>query len=339
MKKLITIINNEKCNIVNGKTFCQNIEMKTMPEALSKYFDVSLVLRKSNLNPVHQINLNNISLASNIFGFISKLIKEFRTEDRSYLIVAITPYTFISYFFLILFKKKIFLYLRSNGLDEYKFIFGPKFVWIYRIMLFLMSKKSTIMCVNDKIIKGSDYKLVLPSQLDDKWLQNTHEANLNEIKLLYVGRIKIEKGVYSLLKLFKEINLNKQSNLSLLGYGNEIKNLKENIKLLQPVSEADELIKIYDNHNITILPSFTEGHPQVLLESLARMRPVIIFDEINYVKKEYRGIFVCKRNSNSLKNTIDYIIKNYKEISKLMEKNILPSKKMFIKEIANILSS
>ena len=43
-----------------------------------------------------------------------------------------------------------------------------------------------------------------------------------------------------------------------------------------------DLIKIYDSHDIFILPSFTEGHPMALLESLARNRPVIIFDDCNY---------------------------------------------------------
>ena len=41
------------------------------------------------------------------------------------------------------------------------------------------------------------------------------------------------------------------------------------------------MIKIYDNHNILILPSFTEAHPKVVDEALARERPVIIFEDLN----------------------------------------------------------
>ena len=44
-----------------------------------------------------------------------------------------------------------------------------------------------------------------------------------------------------------------------------------------------KLIKYYDDHNIFILPSFTEGYPMVLLESLARRRPVIVFEDIKHV--------------------------------------------------------
>ena len=45
MKKSLVIINNEKCIKINDKIFCQNIEMKTMPEALNSHFNVRLILR------------------------------------------------------------------------------------------------------------------------------------------------------------------------------------------------------------------------------------------------------------------------------------------------------
>ena len=35
----------------------------------------------------------------------------------------------------------------------------------------------------------------------------------------------------------------------------------------------------------------------VLLEALARRRPVVVFDEIEHVIGEQKGIFVAKRNS------------------------------------------
>ena len=48
-----------------------------------------------------------------------------------------------------------------------------------------------------------------------------------------------------------------------------------------------------------ILPSFTEAHPYVVDESLARKRPVIIFEDIAYIVKDKKGIFVSKRDTNS----------------------------------------
>ena len=339
MKESVVIINNEKCMEINKQVYCENIEMKSIPEALSRFFDINLILRKGVINPAHKIEVIKTSISSNVISFIFSILKKFSNKNAKFLIIAITPYTFIAYLLLAIGNKKVFLYLRSDGLEEYKLILGKNFVWVYRFMLFLMCKRSTIFCVNNKIIAGCNYKLVLPSQLDNSWFENIQDSNLKEIKLLYVGRIKIEKGIFSLLNLLEKINLNLPHSLTLVGHGKKISNLPNNVNLLNPVSKPSELIKIYDNHNITILPSFTEGHPQVLIESLARRRPIIIFSEIDFIKKNYQGVFVSRRNADYLAKTIKYIIENYHTISELMKKNVLPSKAIFIKELVKQLAN
>ena len=114
---------------------------------------------------------------------------------------------------------------------------------------------------------------------------------------------------------------------------------QSNVKLYNVENNKKKLIKYYDDHNIFILPSFTEGHPMALLEALARKRPVIIFEEIKHVIEEKKGIFVAKRNKKNLLETISYIKKNYEEIQKTMEQNRLPSKKKFLRELENLISN
>ena len=57
----------------------------------------------------------------------------------------------------------------------------------------------------------------------------------------------------------------------------------------------------------------------VLLEALARRRPVIIFDDIKHVIGEKKGIFVSRRNFISLFGVLNNIKKNYKKIQKDMK--------------------
>ena len=111
----------------------------------------------------------------------------------------------------------------------------------------------------------------------------------------------------------------------------------KNIKLFGYIADPQSLIDIYDNHNIMILPSFTEAHPKVIDESLARARPVIIFEEIKHVIQNKKGVFVSERNFKSLLETINFIIKNYSAIQKDMISNQLPTKKEFILQMSNIL--
>ena len=124
----------------------------------------------------------------------------------------------------------------------------------------------------------------------------------------------------------------------------EEKNVTNNINQNNVVVKKNEnnkenLIKFYDDHNIFILPSFTEGHPMALLEALARRKPVIVFDEIKHVIGDKKGIFVSKRNYESFIKTLEYIKKNYREIQKEMNQNKLPTNKEFIKSMENLISN
>ena len=125
---------------------------------------------------------------------------------------------------------------------------------------------------------------------------------------------------FSIVSEKKKIDT-KNNKINLIGYG------------LDTLS----LIDIYDSNNIFILPSYTESYSQVIDESLSRRRPVIIFEEIEYIIGDRIGIFVSKRNIKSLSETIEFIMKNYRDIQKNMEKNKLPTKEQFVSKMSNIL--
>ena len=76
----------------------------------------------------------------------------------------------------------------------------------------------------------------------------------------------------------------------------------------------------------------------VLLEALARLRPVIIFSEIEHVIGNKKGIFVAERNLKSFNEKVDYIIKNYTSIQNEMKKNQLPTKDKFLQELGDLIS-
>ena len=69
------------------------------------------------------------------------------------------------------------------------------------------------------------------------------------------------------------------------------------------LNQVKSLIDAYDNHNIVVLPSFTEGQPYILDECLSRERPIVIFEDIAYVVKDRKGVFVSKRDTDSFIQT------------------------------------
>ena len=335
--KNLVIINNEKISKKEKSFFCDNIDMKSIPEHLNKNFDVTLIARNSKIKREHKINLEKIDISSNIFSFIFKIFKTFKKKDAIYLIISITPYTFFSYILLFFFRKKIFVYLRSNGYEEYKEIFGVVGPLIYHLMFKTVTFKSNIISCQERLFTKRKSEIVFPSELNSSWLENIQEHPLDKPNLLYVGRLKVEKGIFSLLKIFEEIS--DDIHLSIVGKKEKETLNNKNINYIGYGYEAADLIKIYDKHNIFILPSFTEAHPKVIDESLARKRPVIIFEEIKHIIQNREGIFVSKRNAKSFVETINFIIKNYAKIQERMKKNKLPTKQEFISRMSNILSS
>jgi len=199
-------------------------------------------------------------------------------------------------------------------------------------------RRAIIIACEKNLSLNKSFHLVFPSEITEEWLLRKKEINIQSFKFLYVGRLNIEKGIYYLIDLFNNLESNKFF-LNIVGQGNIKVSLNSNIKILDYVSGFHDLIKIYDSHNIFVLPSYTEAHPKVIDEALSRLLPVIIFEDIKHVVGNRKGIFVCKRNKDHFMDTSKYILNNYSDIINEIKNNILPTKEKFIDNLSDIISS
>jgi len=336
MKKKLFIFSNESIYLESNKYYCDNLDLKSTPEGLNKKFEINLFGRKSSIKRTHEIKIKKIKIFSDIFSYISSVIAASKDQNAKFLIISISPYTFIFSLFIKFLGRTPIVYLRSDGYGEYKSILGKIGPLIYHCMFSITGAISNLISCRDYILKGKKGKIVSPSQLDSTWLRHPKNLEIKNFKLLYVGRIRIEKGIYSLAELIRN---KRDVSLTVVGAEKEITYgiNQSNIKMLPTQNNKIKLIKYYDDHNIFILPSFTEGHPMVLLEALARRRPVIIFDEIKHVIGDKKGIFVSRRNFISFLGTLNNIKKNYKKIQKDMKKNKLPTNKEFIDKLVKLI--
>ena len=332
----LAIVENEKIFQEKNKFYCDNIDAKSIPEGINNFRKIYLIARKSKVKRVQQINLSQVKIGSNIFLFLNLILKTFSEKNINYLLISINPYTFLSALILLLFKKKVFIYLRSSGHEEYKAKYGLFGKLIYHIMYLLVIPWSNLIVCHERLTKKKDYHLVFPSQLGNKWFENLKQVTLDKVRLLYVGRMRVEKGIFDFLKMFNKLSMNAE--LSIVSDVKNLKNMNKKINLLGFGYDEKSLIEIYDSHNIMVLPSYTEGHPQVVLESLSRKRPVIVFDDIKHIIGTKKGIFISKRNIISLNETIEFIMKNYTKIQENMKENKLPTKEEFILQMNSILA-
>ena len=336
MKKKLFIFSNESIYLADDKYYCENLDLKSTPEGLNKKFEVNLFGRKSIRKRSHEIKIKKVKIFNNIFSYISSVISASKNQEAKFLIISISPYTFIISLFIRLLGRKPIVYLRSDGFGEYKAILGRIGPIIYNFMFSIVCSISNLISCRDYILRGKKGKIISPSQLDSSWLRQPKNLEIKNFKLLYVGRVRIEKGIYSLADLIKN---KRDISLTIVGAEKDTSHRinQSNIKILPTHNNKIKLIKQYDDHNIFILPSFTEGHPMVLLEALARRRPVVIFNEIKHVIGEKKGIFVSRRNFINFFGTLNNIKKSYKKIQKDMKKNKLPTNKEFIDKFVKLI--
>ena len=334
MKRLIIISNERVSENSQGEFKSTNLDLQVLPDELDKVFNVECVFRKSKKELNHKYNIKKIFIGSSIFSFLYRVIKTI-FKKNIYLIVAISPYTFLTFLLLTILRKKIYVYLMSNGYEEYEYILGKNFKWIYGFMFKIVTKFSIVIVCHSRLFDPKKSHEITPSRLNNIWIKNCNLPNLDKPRLLYVGRINPEKGIDNFINIFNKMNTD--SELFIAGNTEKLKGTDHKIKSLGYISSEKELIRTYDHCNITILPSYTEAHPYVIEESLSRKRPVIIFEDIAYVKKNKKGVYIIKRDSHEVKEQIDWILKNYQSIQKEMDQNDLPTIQKMVQHFSNIL--
>ena len=201
-------------------------------------------------------------------------------------------------------------------------------------MFYFIKMKLKILSCSHNFTNVKANKIIHPSELNANWFKKKKGNKNFKTDFLYVGRFKKEKGSHFISEIFRK-NL-KNYKLTIVGTKKKFiskKYYNKNIKFIGPINDEKKLIKLYDSTRVFILPSFTEGFPKVISESLARLKPIIIFDEINHVINNRKGIFVCKRDKKNIINKFKFIKKNYKKIQNSISKNFFYTKDNFKKEL------
>ncbi len=331
MKKIV-IISNDRLYLGKNDIRTDYNDTINIIESLSKKNFLYFISRKNLSKGIYKTKIQNKSQVK-IFS-----IKYLNFKNKNIFMISITPFSFLIFFIINFFHKNIkgFVILRSDGFKEYYIKYGFFGKKLYEFFFKNILKKLKPIVVTNKLSNISGYKYfeIYPSEISKIWRKNLVKVELSKPRLLYIGRIKKEKGIFSLMQIVKELDIN--YNLNIVG-GNQNLNFKDDkIKVFNETSNVKKLINFYDKNNIFILPSYTEGFPKVILESLSRLRPVIVFSEIKHVKSKMKGVFVSKRNTKDLKKTIIYILNNYKKIQSDIKKNMIPTKEKFQKDLMQI---
>jgi len=189
-----------------------------------------------------------------------------------------------------LFKKKAILCPQSGHIID---DLNPnRFMGKY--IRFIVRNSSILVCQSDywkKIYQDfsnlpNDRFVVIPNMINVSQYSRCAKQKepSTDVKILFLNSIERSKGIYDLINAIKLYKIKLQNcHFFICGHGSELANIKElvnNLKLSNLVSfkgvvHGPEKIDILHQSDIFILPSYREGLPNSILESMAAGLAVI----------------------------------------------------------------
>lgn len=179
------------------------------------------------------------------------------------------------------------------------------------------------------IYNGCDINTFIFRQKDRHQIRNELGISDKEHVLIFVGSISKDKGIFELLDAFSRLySTNINVHLVIIGNGPDRSSI-QSIVLSDKIRNNVHIIGKLPNHvipkylsasDVFILPSYSEGLPNVVLEAMSCSLPVIassVGGIPEAVVDGKSGILVEKKNADSLKIAIEYVIYNTKKAKEM----------------------
>jgi len=174
---------------------------------------------------------------------------------------------------------------------------------------------------------------VLYNGVDEKFFSPKQRRSDDSKKyIMFVGRIDREKGLFDLLECGRYICSERPDVFFVVvGKGRDLDKLRQKTRKAEVQGrfiflgqvDKDELVKLYQNATLFVLPSYHEGLPGVLLEAMSCGLPVIATDvrgNRDIISDGENGILVPPKAPKKMAEAISMLLKN-ERIGKNLSKN------------------
>jgi glycosyltransferase involved in cell wall biosynthesis len=199
-----------------------------------------------------------------------------------------------------------------------------KFTQNYPRKIFVLNNEDYDLLVNSKLVPKEKTEIIRGSGIDIEKFSpvQCRDKTEKEFRLLYIGRILKDKGIYELIEALRMLKKEEfkisckfvgfvdADNVSAVSIG-EIRNWEKE-ELIKYEGSTNDVRPFISDSDVVVLPSFyREGLPQSLMEASA-MEKIIIATNVqgckDVVSDGYNGYLCEAKNSKSLCEAIKKVL-------------------------------
>ena len=285
---------------------------------------------------VHRVHWPNIRFFGGLLFFfnLARFLKKIKPDIIHSQNIEFGKHLFLLNKFL---RKAYVIWARGSDVN---FLYMDKYDWILKKTLKNadavisltddMKKKIREVCDREIFVIPNGIDLNLFEGLSKKELRKKFGFNESEKIILYVGTLRPVKGITHLIEAVNIVS-EKNKRLLLIGHGEERKHLEnlvkklkiENIVTFVGVVPNKKVIEYMVASDVFVLPSLSEGFPNVILEAMASGLPIVASNvgglpEI--IKNVENGFLVDPKNPEQIAEKI-LIILNDEKLRKTISRN------------------
>lgn len=200
--------------------------------------------------------------------------------------------------------------VRKNiQLADYNFSLGGK---LNTILLDLGVKKERI--------------IEIPGGIDQAWISKSIERKQlsDQLKVLFVGRYERRKAIDEIYEAIRNMNADLEISFDFVGPIPESAQLKSSlVSYSGMIKSSDEIMKKYQESDVLLCPSFSEGMPNVILEAMSQKCAVLATDvgANSLLINEETGYLITENSSETIKNTLIKISENRNQLAEKQQKS------------------